>query len=50
MWVSAHAFLTRKYGCDMAVAGLLRARMLGNTATALSHNVHEVHSEEWMRR
>ena len=25
------AVLTRKYGCDMAVVGLLRARTLGNS-------------------
>ena len=44
------AVLTRKYGCDMAVVGLLRARTLGNSPTALCHNLHEVHSEEWMRK
>ena len=44
------AVLTRKYGCDMAVVGLLRARTLGNTSTALCHNLLEVHSEEWMRK
>ena len=44
------AVLTRKYGCDVAVVGLLRARTLGNSPTALCHNLHEVHSEEWMRK
>ena len=44
------ALLTRNYGCDMAVVGLLRVRTLGNSPTALCHNLHEVHSEEWMRK
>ena len=44
------AVLTRKYGCDVAVVGLLRARTLGNSSTALCLNVHEVHSEEWIRK
>ena len=44
------AVLTRKYGCDISVVGLLRARTLGNSPTALCHNLHEVHSEEWMRK
>ena len=44
------AVLTRKYGCDVAVVGLLCARTLGNSPTALCHNLHEVHSEEWTRK
>ena len=44
------AVLTRKYGCDVAIVGLLCARTLGNSSTALRLNVHEVHSEEWMRK
>ena len=44
------AVLTRKYGCDMAVVGLLQAQTLGNSPTALCYNLHEVHSEEWMRK
>ena len=43
------AVLTRKYGCDIAVVGLLRALTLDSTPTALCHNLREVHSEEWMR-
>ena len=42
--------LTRKYTCDRAVVTLLWARTLGNSPTALRHNLQEVHSEEWLRR
>ena len=42
--------LTRKYACDRAVVTLLRARTLGNTTTALQRSLHEVHSEEWLRK
>ena len=42
--------LTRKYACDRAVVTLLRARTLGNSPTALRHNLQELHSEEWLRR
>ena len=42
------AVLKRKYACDMAVVTLFRARTLGNSPTALSNNLHEVHSEDWM--
>lgn len=44
------AVLTRKYACDVAVVTLLRARTLGNSPTALCHNLQEVHSEQWMRK
>ena len=42
------AVLTRKYACDRAVVSFLRARTLGNSPTALCHNIHEAHSQEWM--
>jgi hypothetical protein len=50
--VRAHfpVVLTRKYACDRAVITMLRARTLGNSPTALRHNLQEVHSEEWLRR
>ena len=44
------AVLTRKYACDRAVVGLLRARTLGNSPSALRNNLLEQHSEEWMRQ
>ena len=31
------ALLTREYGCDMAVVGLLRARTLGNTGSSMAN-------------
>ena len=42
--------LTRKYACDVAVVSLLRARTLGNSPSALRNNLHELHSEEHLRR
>ena len=50
--VKAHfpVILTRKYACDQAVVTLLRARTLGNSPSALQHNLQEVHSEEWLRK
>ena len=41
------AILTRKYA---SVVTLFRARTLGNSSTALTNNLLEVHSEEWLRR
>ena len=38
------------YACDEAVLTLLRAHTLGNSPTALQHNLHELHSEDWLRR
>ena len=31
------AILTREYGCDMAVVGLLQARTLGNTGSSMAN-------------
>ncbi len=42
--------LTRKYACDRAVVNLMRARTLGNSPTAVCHDVHEMQTEDWMRR
>jgi hypothetical protein len=42
--------LTRKYACDQVVVSLLKSRTLGNSTTALHHNLLELHSEEWLRR
>ena len=42
--------LTYRYACDRTVVGLLRARTLGNSPTALWHNILESHSEEWLKR
>ena len=42
--------LTRKYACDQAVVSLLHSRTIGNSPTALQHNLQKVHSEEWLRR
>ena len=50
MRASFPAILTHKYACDEAVLSLLRARTLGNSSTALQHNLHELHSEDWLRR
>uniref|UniRef100_UPI00358E8398 uncharacterized protein n=1 Tax=Myxine glutinosa TaxID=7769 RepID=UPI00358E8398 len=44
------ALLTYKYACDRAVVSLLRSRTLGNSPTALQHNLQELHSEEWLRK
>lgn len=44
------AVLTRKYACDKAVVGLLRACTLGNSPSALRSNLLEQHSEEWLRQ
>ena len=41
--------LTRKYACDRSVATLLRARTAGNSSTSVRNNVHELHSEEYLR-
>jgi hypothetical protein len=41
--------LTRKYACDRAVVNLMRARTLGNSPTAVCHDVHEMQTEDWMR-
>ena len=41
--------LTHKYACGMAVVVLLRARTAGNSFTAVRNNLHEVHSEEWLK-
>ena len=42
--------LTYKYACDISVISLLRARSLGNSSTSLQKKIHELHSEEWMRK
>ena len=42
--------LTHKHACDRSVVTLLRGRTLGNSPTALRRNLHEVHSEEWLRK
>lgn len=41
--------LTRKFSCDQSVVALIRARTLGNSSTAVCHDVKELHTEEWMR-
>lgn len=41
--------LTRKFAADQSIAALLRARTIGNSPTALCNDVHELHTEEWMR-
>ncbi|PIK44872.1 hypothetical protein BSL78_18257 [Apostichopus japonicus] len=48
MRVSFPALLTRKYACDRSVLSLLRARTLGNSSTAMQHNILERHSEQWL--
>ena len=42
--------MTRKYACDESVVALLRSRTVGNSPTALRNTLHELHSEEWLRR
>ena len=42
--------LTYKYACDRAIVSLLRARTFGNSPTAVSHNLQELHSDEWLRK
>ena len=42
--------MTRKYVCDESVIAALRSRTLGNSPTALRNTMHEMHSEEWLRR
>ena len=42
--------LTHKFACDIAVVTLLRARTAGNTLTAMRNNLHELHSEEWLKK
>ena len=44
------AVLTYKYACDYSVISLLRSRTLGNSPTALHNNLHELHSECWLRK
>ncbi|ELU11022.1 hypothetical protein CAPTEDRAFT_185707 [Capitella teleta] len=44
------ATLTHRGACDSKVVTLLRARTLGNSSTALHHNIEELHSEAWLRR
>ena len=41
--------LTYTYVCDQAIVSLLGACTIGNSPTALCHNLQELHSEEWMR-
>ena len=41
---------TYRYACDRTVVSLLRAHTLGNSTTALHHNILEGHSEEWLKR
>ena len=43
-------FFTHKFACDMAVVTLLRARIAGNTPTTMRNNLHELHSEEWLKK
>ena len=42
--------MTRKYACDESVIAVLRSCTLGNSPTALRNTLHELHSEEWLRR
>ena len=42
--------LTHKFACDTAVVTLMRARTTGNTPTAMRNNLHELHSEEWLKK
>ncbi|XP_072050117.1 uncharacterized protein [Amphiura filiformis] len=42
--------LTHKYACDESLVALLRARTLGNSPTALQHNLQEVHSDTWLKK
>ena len=42
--------LTRKYACDSGVISFLHARTLGNSPTAMRHNLQELHSESYLRR
>ena len=42
--------LTYKHACDKAVLTLLRSRTLGNSSSALQHNLQELHSDSWLRR
>ena len=42
--------MTRKYACDESVTAALRSRTVGNSPTALRNTLHELHSEEWLRR
>ena len=50
MRASFPAVLTHKYACDEAVVSLLRARTLGNSSSALLNNLHELQSEDCLRR
>ena len=42
--------MTRKYACDQSDIALLHSRTLGNSPTALHNTLHEIQSEEWLRR
>ena len=42
--------MTRKYACNQNVIALLRSRTLGNSPTALRITLHDIQSEEWLRR
>lgn len=44
------AVLTHKCACDEAVVSLLRARTVGNSPTAMRNNLHELHSEQWLKQ
>lgn len=41
--------MTRKFAADESVVALMRARTLGNSPTAVHHDVNEIQTEEWMR-
>ena len=42
--------MTQKYACDECVIAALHSRTLGNSPMALRNTLHEMHSEEWLRR
>ncbi|XP_071834946.1 uncharacterized protein, partial [Apostichopus japonicus] len=48
MRVSFPGLLTRKYARDRSILSLLRAHTLGNSSTAMQHNILERHSEKWL--
>ncbi|XP_057199129.1 uncharacterized protein LOC130559857 [Triplophysa rosa] len=41
--------LTQKYACDLRVIRFLRERGLGNSPTRVIKQLHENHSEEWLK-
>ena len=43
-------FLTWKFACDQSVVCLMRSRTLGNSPTAVCNDIHELQTEEWMRK